>query len=156
MAAFSEHAEIIVPFNHTNCVTLVDDKPCAGEHCKHRAFACHLGDDPDSFNERYCSACRVGLRKAMMIRQRDTHEKLKKRAEQGEHVFLFTGAEKGGWYEYQYVNTGEKFLRPETPMDDDAIQKAGDEWLKHRDDIKEREAKMFRTKQTKLTDFLGK
>ena len=82
-------------------------------------------------------------------------ENLKKKVLQGEHVFLFTGYQKGSQYEYEYVNTGETFDRPEEPFTDAEVQRIGNIWLTYKDEIKERTATMFqKQKQTKLTSFL--
>jgi hypothetical protein len=92
----------------------------------------------------------------MERRKDDTRESLKRKALRGEHVFLFTDVQKGSWYEYEYVNTGEVFTRPEMPSTYEEIQKTGHTWLQYKDELKERTAKMFgrKQKQTTLPDFL--
>ena len=81
----------------------------------------------------------------------DLREELKKQAIQGKNVFLFTGKQLGSQYEYEYVNTGEKFTRPEMPSTNEEIQRIGNIWLPRKDDANASMAKMFR--QTKLTNF---
>jgi ABC-type phosphate transport system ATPase subunit len=63
--------------------------------------------------------------------------------------------QKGSWYEYEYVNTGEVFTRPETPSTNEEIKKTGHIWLQYKDELKERTAKMLsgKQKQTKLTNY---
>ena len=155
MAAFSEHEEAIKQFNSTTCTTtLQDGTRCVREHCNHTLFACHLGNDAASFNNRYCCICRMGLHFTLEQKKDQKRENLKKKVLQGEHVFLFTGYQKGSHYEYEYVNTGEKFECPEEPSTDAEVQRISNIWLTYKDEIKERAATIFRKpKQTKLTSF---
>jgi hypothetical protein len=50
MAALNEHEGIILKFEDQTCATrLHNGTMCMKKHCKHRKFACHLGDDANAF-----------------------------------------------------------------------------------------------------------
>jgi hypothetical protein len=72
----------------------------------------------------------------------------------GKKVFLFTGKQLGLSYEYEHVNTGEIFTRPEMPSTNEEIQRIGAIWLSYKDDANARAAKMRH--QTKLTEYFFK
>ena len=151
MAAFNEHEGIILKFEDQTCKTkLQNGTLCKKKHCPHTQFACHLDDD-DLFNRRFCAACRTGIYATMELRKDDLRQTLKKQAMQGENVFLYTGRQLGLWYEYEHVNTGEIFSRPEEPSTNEEIQRIGTIWLSYKDEANARTAKMFH--QTKLTKY---
>ena len=147
MAAFNEHEGIIAKFDDQTCTTrLHDGTACMKKHCRHRKFACHIGDDIHGFSDRYCDHCRAGVIMTMELRKDDLREELKKQVMQGKNVFLFTGKQLGSDYEYEHVNTGETFTRPEMPSTNEEIQRIGTLWLSYKDDVNARAKKCY-TKQ---------
>jgi hypothetical protein len=84
MAALNEHEGIILKFEDQTCATrLHNGTMCMKKHCKHRKFACHLGDDANAFSQRYCDHCRTGIIMTMELRKDDLRQNLKKQAMRG-------------------------------------------------------------------------
>ena len=139
--AFKHHDEAIIPFNDTNCCEILEDgvTECPQNHCKHVTGACALGDDPEYFKHRYCELCRQGLFENLLEKTHEMRqEKTVQALETGKDLFIATGFQMSdGQWEYEHVNTKQKFLSSRSPETEEIIQYIGDAWLKRKKEQKQ-------------------
>ena len=146
--AFKYHDEAIIPFNNTECnIVLENGSKCAQKHCVHYENSCELADEPETFSNRYCEICRMGLFHSLRREtQKMKQEKMEKIKQTGKDYFIATGFESSAGWQYEHVNSGHMFWNTARPDTEEIIQACGERWLKNKP-MEER------THQTTLEDF---
>jgi hypothetical protein len=147
--AFKYHDEAIIPFNHEKCnTTLENGSKCAKKHCVHNEHICELADEPDTFAHRYCEICRLGLFHQLRRKTEEMKaEKMQEVKKTGKDYFIATGYKSSVGWQYEHVNTGEKFWDEASPDTEEIIENCGRKWLNRKETQKQS------THQTKLTQF---
>ena len=147
--AFKYHDEAIIPFNDAECNTMLENgSKCSQKHCKHidGPDNCELVDEPETFHARYCEICRMGLFHSLRrATEKMKQEKMEKIKETGKNYFIATGYESSAGWQYEHLNSGEKFWDCKRPDTEEIIQACGDKWLKNKP--------TQRTYQTTLENF---
>ena len=149
--AFKYHDEAIIPFNNIECNTMLEDgSKCCQKHCRHYEDSCELADEPETFHGRYCEICLMGLFHAL---RRETEkmkkDKMEKVKETGKDYFIATGYESSAGWQYEHINSGNKFWDSARPDTEEIIQACGEKWLKN----KPLEELCQRTHQTTIKHF---
>jgi hypothetical protein len=149
--AFKYHDEAIIPFNHKQCnTTLENGSKCSQNHCVHYEDVCELADEPQTFNNRYCDICRLGLFHALRCKTEEMRDdKIQKVKETGKDYFIATGYNSSAGWQYEHVNTGDKFWDNARPDTEEIIENCGKKWLKYKQ-------KEQPTHQTTLDNFFSK
>jgi hypothetical protein len=127
---------------------LENGSKCSQKHCKHidDPNICELGDEPETFHARYCEICHMDLFHSLRhATEKMKQEKMEKIKETGKNYFIATGYQSSAGWQYEHINSGEKFWDCESPNTEEIIQACGDKWLKNKP--------TQRTYQTTLENF---
>ena len=118
------HEKIIQRFASTEAC-------CNVQHCIHKkCVACGDGDDvDDDLNTRFCLKCISGIFHESLAETEQKRQEKRGKISEG-HQFLPTGFADGTLFQYEHVNTGEKFFYSQEPYRDEIVQETGHKWLK--------------------------
>jgi hypothetical protein len=132
--AFKYHDDAIIPFNNIECNTMLEDgSKCCQKHCRHFEGICDLADEPKTFHTRYCEICRMGLFQSLRLAtEKMKQDKMEKIKETGKDYFIATGYESSAGWQYEHINSGEKFWDSKRPDTEEIIQACGEKWLKNK------------------------
>ena len=94
---------------------------------------CDLADEPKTFHSRYCEICRMGLFQSLRLAtEKMKQDKMEKIKETGKDYFIATGYESSAGWQYEHINSGEKFWDSKRPDTEEIIQACGEKWLKNK------------------------